>query len=60
MQSYLKYKEHYDRKAEAVPLQEKEYGFVLQPKADSQGSKIPFRDYRWIGPFIVQKVLTNK
>ena len=57
MQSFLKYKEYYDRKTKAAPLQEKDYCFVLQPKADSQGSKIPFRDYRWIGPFIVQKVL---
>ena len=59
MQSYLKYKEYYDRKAKAAPLQEKDYCFVLQPKADSQGSKIPFRDYRWTGPFVVQKVLPN-
>ena len=51
MQSYLKYKDYYDRKAKAAPLQEKDYGFVLQPKADIQGSKIPFRDFRWIGPF---------
>ena len=59
MQSYLKYKEYYDRKANATPLQEKDYCFVLQPKANSQGSKIPFRDFRWIGPFIVQKALPN-
>ena len=57
MQSYLKYKEYYDRKAKAAPLQEKHYCFVLQPKADSQGSKIPFRDFRWIGPYVVQKAL---
>ena len=37
-----------------------DYCFVLQPKADHQGSKIPFRDYRWVGPFIVQKVLPNE
>ena len=59
MQSYLKYKEYYDRKAKAAPLHEKDYCFILQPKADSQGSKIPFRDYKWIGPFVVQKVLPN-
>ena len=60
MQSYIKYKEHYDRKAKAAPLKENDYGFVLQLKADHQGSKIPFRDYRWVGPFIVQKVLSNE
>ena len=48
MQSYLKYKDYYDRKAKAAPLKEKDYCFVLQPKADSQASKIPFREYRWI------------
>ena len=60
MQSYIKNKEYYDRKARAAPLKEKDYCFVLQPKADHQGSKIPFRDYRWVGPFIVQKVLPNE
>ena len=59
MQSYLKYKEYYDRKAKAALLQEKDYCFVLQPKADSQSSKIPFRDFKWTGPFVVQKVLPN-
>ena len=57
MQSYIEYKETYDRKAKAATLKENEYCFVLQPKADHQGSKTPFRDYRWVGPFIVQKVL---
>ena len=60
MQSYVKYKEYYDRKAKAVPLKESDYCFVLQPKADHRGSKIPFKDYRWVGPFIVQKVLPNE
>ena len=60
MQSYIKYKEYYDRKAKAAPLKEGDYCFVLQPKADHQGSKIPFKDYRWVGPFIVQKILPNE
>ena len=60
MQAYAKYKEYYDRKAKAAPLKENDYCFVLQPKADHQGSKIPFRDCRWVGPFIVQKVLPNE
>ena len=57
MQSYIKYKKYYNRKAEAAPLTESDGCFVLQPKADYQGSKISFRDYHWVGPFIVQKVL---
>ena len=59
MQSYLKYNDYYDRKAKAAPLKVKDYCFILQPKVDSQASKIPFKEYRWIGPFIIQKVLTN-
>ena len=59
MQSYLKYKDYYDRKAKAALLKEKGYCFVLQPKADSQASKIPFREYWWIDPFVVQTVLSN-
>ena len=59
MHSYLKNKEYYDRKAKAAPLQEKDYCFVRQPKANCQGSKIPFRDFRWTAPFVVQKVLPN-
>ena len=43
----------------ASPLKEKDYCFILQPKADHQGSKIPFRDFRWIGPYLVEKVLPN-
>ena len=60
MQSYLKYKEYYDRKAKTAPLQQNDYCFILQPIADHQGSKIPFREYRWIGPYVVEKVLPNE
>ena len=60
MQSYLKYKEYYDRKAKAAPLKQNDYCFILQPIADHQGSKIPFREYRWTGPYIVEKVLPNE
>ena len=35
MQSYVKYKEYYDRKAKTAPLKENEYCFVLQLKADN-------------------------
>ena len=59
MQSYIKYKRYYDKKAKASPLKEKDYGFILQPKTDHQGSKIPFRDFQWIGPYLVEKVLPN-
>ena len=60
MQSYLKYKEYYDRKAKAAPLKQNDYCFILQPIADHQGSKIPFREYRWTGPYMVENVLPNE
>ena len=56
MQSYLKYKEYYDRKA---PLEQGDFCFILQPLADHQGSKIPFREFRWVGPYVIEKVLPN-
>ena len=31
----------------------------MQPKADHQGSKIPLTEFRWMGPYIVEKVLPN-
>ena len=31
----------------------------MQPKADHQGCKNPFTDFRWIGPYIIEKVLPN-
>ena len=42
MQWYIKNKTYYDKKAKGSPL--------LQPKTGNQGSKIPFREFRWIGP----------
>ena len=60
MQSYIEYKRYYDKKVKASPLKEKDYCFILQPKADHQGSKIQFRNFRWIGPYLVEKVLQNK
>ena len=59
MQAYIKYKAYYDKKANASKLKQSEYVYILQPKADHQGSKIPFTDFRWIGPHIIEKVLPN-
>ena len=47
------------KKANASELKQAEYVFILQPKADHQGSKIPFTDFRRIGPYIIEKVLPN-
>ena len=59
MQACIKYKADYDRKANASKLKQADYVFTLQPKADHQGSKTPFTDFRWIGPYIIEKVLPN-
>ena len=52
MQAYIKYNN--GRK-----LKQSDYVYNLQPKADHQGIKIPFTDFRWIVPYIVVKVLPN-
>ena len=49
----------YDKKANAHPLHVNEYCYALHPKASTQGTKIPFREYLWTGPYIVVKVLPN-
>ena len=59
MQAYIKYKAYYDKKANASKLKQSDYVYILQPKADHPGSKIPFTDFRWIGPYIIEKVLPN-
>ena len=59
MQAYIKYKAYYDKNANGSRLKEADYVYVLQPKADHQGSKIPFTEFRWMGPYIVEKVLPN-
>ena len=59
MQSYLKYKAYYDRKAKASPLTTEDSCFILNPKADTQATKIPFREFRWVGPYKIEKVLPN-
>ena len=59
MQAFIKYKAYYDKKANASKLKEQQYVYVLQPKTDQQGSKVPFTEVRWIGPYIVEKALPN-
>ena len=59
MQAYIKYKAYYDKKANASKLKEADYVYILQPKADHQGCKIPFTEFRWMGPYVVEKLLSN-
>ena len=50
MQSYLKHEEYSDRKVKMTPLKQNEYCFIQQLIADHQRSKVPLREFRWIGP----------
>ena len=59
MQAFIKYKAYYDKKANASKLKQSDYVYILQPTADHQGSKISFTNFRWIGPYIIEKVLPN-
>ena len=59
MQAYTKYKAYSEKKANASRLKEADYVYVSQAKADHQWIKIPFTEFRWIGPYIIEKVLPN-
>ena len=59
MQGYIKYKAYYDKKANTSKHKEADYVYILKPKTDHQRSKIPFTEFRWMGPYIVEKVLPN-
>ena len=59
MQAYIKNKAYYDKKANASKLKQANYVFILQLEEDHQGSKISFTDFRWIGPYIIKKVVPN-
>ena len=59
MQAYIKYKAYYEKKTNDSNLTQSDYVYILQPKADHQGSKIPYTDFRWIGTYISEKVLPN-
>ena len=59
MQACIKYKAYYDKKDNASKRKQTDYIYILQPKADNQGRKIYFTDFRWIGPYIIEKVLPN-
>ena len=59
MQSYLKCKRYYDRKATATPLKINDYCYVLNPNVDNQSMKFAFKDCIWNCPYIVVKTLSN-
>ena len=54
MQAYINFIAFYDKKANTSQLKDAVYVYVLQRKADHQGSKILFTEFRWIGPYIIE------
>ena len=59
MQAYIKYKAYYDKTANASKLKKADSVYVIQSKADHQRSKSPITEFRWLGPYIIEKVLRN-
>ena len=59
MKAYIKYKAYYDKKTNVSKPKEADFVYILQLKSDHQGSKIPFTEFRWIGPYITEEVLPN-
>ena len=49
MQAFIKYKAYYDRKAKASKLKQADYVFILQPKANHQGSEISLQTFARLG-----------
>ena len=54
-QAYVKFKAFFDKKANASKFEKADYVHVLQPKADHQWTKILFTEFRWVGPYIIEK-----
>ena len=59
MQAYINYKANHDKNGKPSKFNEAGYVYVWQPKADHQGSNIPFTEIGWIGPYIFENVLPN-
>ena len=47
IQDYNENKAYYDKKANFSKFKERDYVYVLQPKADHPDSQILFTDFRW-------------
>ena len=59
MQSFVSYKNYCDKETRALPLQEKDACYILQSKVDHPASTIPNRDFRQIGPYVIEEALPN-
>ena len=59
MQAYIEHDAHHDKKSKASKLKDSDYLYVLQPRDDHRGIENLFTKFRWIGPYLIQKVLPN-
>ena len=59
LHAYIRYKQYYDKEDSAHPLATNDYCYALHPQTNTQGLKLPFREYLWTGPFVVVKTLPN-
>ena len=59
IEAFHKYKNYYDRKAQASPLKVNDFTFLLNKRLSQQSDKIPFKEFKWEGPYKVVKVLSN-
>ena len=48
MQCNLYHKAYYDREAKTAPLKTEDYCFILNPKANTHATTIPFGEIRWL------------
>ena len=55
MQAYIKYKAYYDKMANYSKLKEADFEYVLQSKADHQGSKFHFQNFDGLTRRILKK-----
>ena len=62
MQAYIKYKAYYDQITNASKVKGRDCVCVFQPEVEYQGSKNPFREFWWVGPYIVEEIcpITSK
>ena len=56
MQAFIRYQAYYDKKGNASKLKQPDSVYVLQSKAHHQGINFLFTDFRWSGPYIVEKL----
>ena len=59
MQDYINYKAYHDNRTKASNLKKRDVVFVLEPKADQQGNRNSFRNFRWTGHYNAKKALPN-